>query len=89
MFYETTWFFALMVTVMSLLVYGGFRLRLHRIKMRNLELEQIVEERTESLKHAHQKILRLEKETTERQMAGGFAHEIRNALRGIVRFLII
>ncbi len=45
-------------------------------------LEEKVRERTHQLEEAHQKILRLEKDSLERQMAGGFAHEIRNALTG-------
>ncbi len=45
-------------------------------------LEDKVLERTKELKEAHEKIIKLEKETTERIMAGGFAHEMRNALTG-------
>lgn len=48
----------------------------------NQNLEKKVAERTEELKEAHKKILLLEKENTEKQMAGGFAHEMRNALVG-------
>ncbi|MBT6120043.1 response regulator [bacterium] len=36
----------------------------------------------DELKASQAKILQLEKESTERQMAGGFAHEMRNALAG-------
>ena len=43
-------------------------------------LENKVQQRTIELEKAHQQILVLEKEATEKQMAGGFAHEIRNAL---------
>lgn len=56
------------------------------ISMENAELydnlEEKVQQRTAELKTAHEKILALEKEATEKQMAGGFAHEIRNALAG-------
>ncbi|HRG48360.1 MAG TPA: trifunctional serine/threonine-protein kinase/ATP-binding protein/sensor histidine kinase [Leptospiraceae bacterium] len=45
-------------------------------------LEEKVLERTKQLEQAHEKILVLEKETTEKQLAGGFAHEMRNALVG-------
>ncbi|MCK4798096.1 MAG: GHKL domain-containing protein [Spirochaetes bacterium] len=45
-------------------------------------LEEKVEERTEELKKAQGRVIELEKQATERQMAGGFAHEIRNALAG-------
>lgn len=45
-------------------------------------LEDKVAQRTKQLEQAHEKILVLEKETTEKQLAGGFAHEMRNALVG-------
>jgi signal transduction histidine kinase len=43
-------------------------------------LEQRVEDRTRELRQAQDKLVRLEREATEVQMAGGFAHEMRNAL---------
>jgi signal transduction histidine kinase len=45
-------------------------------------LEQTVAERTAELNAKNRQIVMLEKEATEKQMAGGFAHEIRNALVG-------
>jgi signal transduction histidine kinase len=45
-------------------------------------LEEKVKERTAELREAQAKLIRLEREATERRMAGGFAHEIRNALAG-------
>ncbi|MEM7181766.1 MAG: ATP-binding sensor histidine kinase [Spirochaetota bacterium] len=45
-------------------------------------LEEKVHERTRELKDAHKKILSLEREKTEKQLAGGFAHEMRNAMVG-------
>ena len=45
-------------------------------------LENKVQERTAELQEAQSRLLELEKEATERQMAGGFAHEMRNALAG-------
>jgi histidine kinase len=45
-------------------------------------LEDKVRERTEALERAQEHLLALEKAETERQMAGGFAHELRNALSG-------
>lgn len=43
-------------------------------------LERKVVERTSQLEAAQEQIVALEKEATERRMAGGFAHEMRNAL---------
>jgi histidine kinase len=45
-------------------------------------LEEKVKERTAELRQAQGRLIRFERETTERRMAGGFAHEIRNALAG-------
>jgi signal transduction histidine kinase/tetratricopeptide (TPR) repeat protein len=44
------------------------------------DLEQKVIERTRALQQAQERLIKLEKEATETQMAGGFAHEMRNAL---------
>lgn len=43
-------------------------------------LEQKVAERTGALKEAQDRLLQFEREATEVKMAGGFAHEMRNAL---------
>ncbi|MEM7184578.1 MAG: ATP-binding protein [Spirochaetota bacterium] len=48
----------------------------------NHTLEDKVIKRTSQLEDAHKKIIKLEKETLEKQLAGGFAHEMRNALAG-------
>jgi signal transduction histidine kinase len=48
----------------------------------NLELERKVVERTSELREAQNRVIRLEKEKVTEQMAGGFAHEMRNALSG-------
>lgn len=43
-------------------------------------LEEKVKQRTEQLERAHRTIITLEKQAVEQQMAGGFAHEMRNAI---------
>jgi signal transduction histidine kinase len=50
--------------------------------MHNQELERKVAERTAELREAQNRVVRLEKEKVTEQMAGGFAHEMRNALSG-------
>ncbi|WP_437730421.1 trifunctional serine/threonine-protein kinase/ATP-binding protein/sensor histidine kinase [Sorangium sp. So ce1335] len=45
-------------------------------------LEERGRERTAELREAQAKLIRLEREATEKPMAGGFAHEIWNALAG-------
>jgi signal transduction histidine kinase len=46
------------------------------------ELERKVAERTVALHEAQRRVVELEKEKIAEQMAGGFAHEMRNALSG-------
>ncbi len=46
-------------------------------------LEEKVQQRTSELSRAHERLLRFEKESLEMQMAGGFAHEMRNAVGAI------
>jgi signal transduction histidine kinase len=48
----------------------------------NLELERKVAVRTAALHEAQSRVVELEKQKTAEQMAGGFAHEMRNALSG-------
>lgn len=52
------------------------------IRVLNEQLEARVQQRTDELEAAHARIVKLEKEAVEVQMAGGFAHEMRNALVG-------
>lgn len=46
------------------------------------QLERRVADRTLELREAQARLLRLERQSTESQMAGGFAHEVRNAVTG-------
>ncbi len=48
----------------------------------NLELERQVALRTKELKEVQDRVIQLEREKIAEQMAGGFAHEMRNALSG-------
>ncbi len=55
----------------------------HELLGERLLLEAKVKQRTAELERAHTKLLRFEKESLEMQMAGGFAHEMRNAVGAI------
>lgn len=62
-------------------------LRIRRLTQ-SLREEIIERKRAEAaLREAHEEIVKLEKEALEIQMAGGFAHEMRNALTGIMLVL--
>jgi signal transduction histidine kinase/ligand-binding sensor domain-containing protein len=58
------------------------RVRQVALRRRNAQLERLVAERTEELARAQARVVELEREATEQRMAGGFAHEMRNALAG-------
>lgn len=81
-FYRT-WPFRIAFVVMLLGLGSLIPLAQRRaLRKRNAILQALVEERTQELSKAHEKLLELSKWATEEQMAGGFAHEIRNALAG-------
>ncbi len=82
-FWKTTWFFALCVIGTFLLFFAIFYYRTRQLHTFNKILKQRLDKRTEQLNKANKAIVKLEKEQLERQMAGGFAHEMRNALVGV------
>ncbi len=49
-FYQTGWFSLLVVLLLSLTVYGGYRWRLHHLELKQTRLEQLISERTEQLR---------------------------------------
>ncbi len=49
-FYQTSWFAALGLLALGLAVYGGYRWRVHRLEVRQKDLERVVTERTEQLR---------------------------------------
>lgn len=66
------------------MVANEMMVAINNARLYTLAQEEIAErKRAEiALKKAQTEIIRLEKEHVERQMAGGFAHEMRNALAG-------
>lgn len=81
-FYRT-WPFRIAFVVMLLGLGALVPLAQRRaLRKRNAMLQDLVDERTRALSEAHARLLELSKWATEEQMAGGFAHEIRNALAG-------
>ncbi len=55
-FYQTGWFRALIALLVAALIYGGYRLRIHRLQARSQMLERIVQERTQELATAYARI---------------------------------
>lgn len=83
-FWQTWWFRTLVAASAASLLTLLYLWRTHKMRQFNRELIARVDERTRELEEANSKIVKLEKESLEQQMAGGFAHEMRNALAGSV-----
>ncbi|HEX5750153.1 MAG TPA: ATP-binding protein [Archangium sp.] len=80
--WRTGWFYA-----GCLLGLGGlFSLAIHTrertARSQRARLEALVTQRTRELEQAQARLVQMERDATEQQMAGGFAHEMRNALTG-------
>ncbi|WP_309887702.1 two-component regulator propeller domain-containing protein [Archangium sp.] len=78
----TWWFRVALATVVVGALGALARWRQHALRARNAQLERLVEQRTRELTQAQEQLVRVEKQATEQRMAGGFAHEMRNALTG-------
>ena len=80
--WRTWWFYS-----GCLLAVGGafslaVRIRERSARRQRAGLEALVAQRTRELEQTQARLLQMERDTTEQQMAGGFAHEMRNALTG-------
>jgi signal transduction histidine kinase/ligand-binding sensor domain-containing protein len=80
--WRSPWVPATSLLLLALAGTLGFRLRQRALHRRNLELEALVTQRTAELARTQERLLALEKAALEQRMAGGFAHEMRNALTG-------
>jgi len=81
-FWQTWWFYILCVMATTGSLYGLYKVRIKTLERQQAFLEDQVALRTQQLEASQALVIELEKEATERQMSGGFAHEMRNALAG-------
>ncbi len=64
-FYETWWFFLISIISVVFIVFGGYRWRVQQLRNRKMELEILVNQRTDQLKSANQELENLLKELRE------------------------
>ncbi len=86
-FWLSWWFIGLIILLIAVLSFSGYKYRTNMLYKRALQLEYLINERTKKLEEAQQQIIKLEKDNLAELMAGGFAHEMRNALSGSVILL--
>ncbi|HEX5749165.1 MAG TPA: ATP-binding protein [Archangium sp.] len=80
--WRTWWFYAGCLLGLGGLFSLAIHIRERATRRQRARLEALVAQRTRELEQAQAQLVQMERETTEQQMAGGFAHEIRNALTG-------
>jgi signal transduction histidine kinase len=80
--WRTWWFYAGCLLGLGGLFWLAVHLRERTARRQRARLEALVAQRTRELEQAQARLVQMERAATEQQMAGGFAHEMRNALTG-------
>jgi two-component system sensor histidine kinase/response regulator len=79
-FYQTTWFYALGLCGLITLLFGGHRLRVWQLRVRERELTAVVNERTQELQQEIVERRRIEEEQNEHNRLLALNSEIGGAL---------
>jgi signal transduction histidine kinase/ligand-binding sensor domain-containing protein len=74
-FWKTAWFIGLMFLLTTGIIIGAYRWRIQHIRRRNIQLEQIIRERTQELRESNQ---------AKTKLFSVVAHDLRNISTGIV-----
>ncbi|MDR0661514.1 MAG: hypothetical protein LBG19_12180 [Prevotellaceae bacterium] len=86
--YYRWWFFALFAVIIVGVIYSIIRIRERQLKLENIRLESIVEERTSELRNTNQKLLASEKELrsmndSKNKFFSIISHDLRNPLKAL------
>ncbi len=81
-FYETRWFTITCISTLALFLILGHRLRVHRLKRRQDELEHMVAQRTCQLEEQAQRLEELNEKKNE--LLGIASHDLRSPLASVI-----
>ena len=81
-FYQTFWFYGLGICALGLAIAGGHRVRVRALEARGRHLEQLIDERTDELKHA--KDAAEAAAQAKSLFLANMSHEIRTPMNGVI-----
>ena len=82
-FWNTTWFYTVLVFLAIAIIWAGHRLNLRRIRLRNRQLEETVAARTEALHRAQERLLDAAHKAGMAEITTGILHNIGNILNSV------
>lgn len=84
-FWQTTWFYLLVFVLVGVLIIGGFRYRVRKIRKNNRQLQRMVAERTEELSISNKELKKHIENKNKLQSI--LAHDLRNPFTAILGYI--